>query len=529
MSIHDILTSPESRPMPVPTKGVGEAYRRSLVACGTVVADEIAWLMAEIGRMYCTPRAILDPHCGVGCILHFCDFAEERLGLERAQRLLRVAKVLDERIEFVHGDLLTQEVDRQFDMIVSAFAVGDPSHVRRPTDSWVQKKGYTGPYDCVVMERALNLLSPGGIAVFLVSMDVLTSTAYLKLRQRVIGSFSLDTVVYFPAGSVPYVGDATAAIAIRHGVPREFVSFEEYTGDPGRVLESIRDSAASIRVPTERVGHEWDPHRYGIKASSDTTVVAGVRTRRLVEIAEVVPGYAPRNEEKRCTGGYVVLTSTMVGVDRLDATTMHPEYVAHSDAPAFLNAIVRPGDIVVNLRGSPTSRMHTADDPSAVADSSVAIIRSRGDVGYLAAWLQGGALRKSYLWRAAGTVGAIDSSERTIEELRNLEVPILPVARLADLSDNSISQGSAEHLTRLRTDLRTMRDRIVDREAEVDWRLSLSRPGPDRDCERLEFASSAEAAQASQIRDSAEAEEFARVAKLEAEGKERFQLMVAFL
>lgn len=406
-----------------------------------VVPDVIADLMAGIGKIL-RPRSVLDISCGVGHLLQRCNYAEVRMGIDRNPEAIELAAHLYPQVVFQVSDILHADIGRKFDLVMSALPFGQ----RVRCDD-----GKTHPVETLLLEKALALLNRGGAVVCLVPGNVLTASLYEEFRKDVLKSYALDMIVSLPSGALPYTGVQTCILVIRDDKPREKVYLASYDRNGSEIIENFRAGTGPLQIPLSQMGNRWDSHFHDSRFGYVEQYLEGKEVKRLEEISEIVGGYRVRRECLRSEGAYLVLSPRNIHGDRIEAIS-HDCYVDEIDDVRFTKSIAREGDVIVSLLSSPVVYIYRQGDPPSIAGPHVAIVRSR-DNEYIKTYLQTGeglALFGGQADRAADSAAIHPLSTSGLREIR---IPIIPLADLNAVSDEAIRNASPNGLAALRQGL----------------------------------------------------------------------------
>jgi hypothetical protein len=457
-----------------------------------ILPRETARLMAAIGKQY-SPHTIIDINCRVGQVLHYCTYAQTRLGIDRNPQLIRLASYLYPKVKFMAGDILNYEIDPDFNLIPSEQVAPEQAQLPLPLDDTstqlirrafdliitalpfgqrIRHGGRNEPFEKLLLERALNLLGDEGVVVVLSPVNILTASLYEAFRKQVLQHFALDMVASLPAGTLLHTSVPSCILVIRNGKPNDTVYLAEYQRNTPEIIDNLRNGTGSLQIPLNRIHNRWDRHFFDPRFDEIDAILQGENVKRLDDISKaIIRGYPFKSDERHEAGDYLILTPRRFRQGRIETrTTKRDHYATANASERFKRCIVQEGDILVGLISDPAVYIYKEDDPPAVAGSNVAIIRSH-DSKYIGAYLQTTAGLNLFLSQADRKTAGATIRYLTIRDLKNIRIPILPLADLYAVSDEGIHTASVDELEALKQELALPRQRLVDlatHQADVD-------------------------------------------------------------
>lgn len=457
-----------------------------------VLPHKVAKLMAAIGKQY-NPQTIVDIHCRVGQILHHCKYAPTRVGIDRNAQLIQLASYLYPEIRFLAGDILNHDITPDLNLVPSEKVAPEQTQLPLqlgdtiaqpgkkvfdlvitglPFGQRIRHSGRNEPLEKLLLERALNLLDEEGVVIALSPVNVLTALSYEALRKKVLEHCALDMIVSLPVGTLLHSSVPSCILVIRNGKPRGTVYLAQYQEDISEIINNFRHGTGSLQVPLSRI-NRWDRHFFDPKFDEINAVSQGENAKCLGDISDaIISGYRFKPDERHQTGDHLILAPRHFRQGRIETeTTGRNHYASASTDERFRRCIVQEGDVLVGLIFDPAVYIYKEDDPPAVAGSNVAIIRSH-DNKYIGAYLQTTAGLNLFLSQVDRKTAGATIRHLSIRALRNIKIPILPLADLNAVSDEEIHTASVDELEALKQELATYQLELVEpttiREADAD-------------------------------------------------------------
>src|SRR5450759_972881 len=164
----------------------------------------------------------------------------------------------------------------------------------------------------------------------------------------------------------------------------------------------------------------------------------------IAELATVSPGFSPKPAERKRTGQYLLLGGRNIKDGTL-VTTDADSYVDTIDRESFRRAIARPGDVIVStLFDRRKLYLYANDDPPAVVNSSCAIVRAGQESDYIISYLRSPQGASDFLEKATKATGGAFIPRLSPHNLGAIQIPILPVEKLARFGDARILKASTK-------------------------------------------------------------------------------------
>ena len=194
------------------------------------------------------------------------------------------------------------------------------------------------------------------------------------------------------------------------------------------------------------------------------------RVAPISELANVLPGYSPRSEERKQDGKYLLIGGRNIKDGRL-VRTEKDSYIDDLPKDSFCRAIAQPGDIIIStLFDRRKLCIYRDTDPRAVVNNSCAIIRAPDKNDYIVSYLRTAAGHNQFLNDAKQATSGATIPRLSKAALSRIEVPILPLPELQRLGDDHIESSSTDDLTDLRSELQSKDTEI----AELREQLNLA-------------------------------------------------------
>lgn len=196
----------------------------------------------------------------------------------------------------------------------------------------------------------------------------------------------------------------------------------------------------------------YDPSNHWIETQRETRTMT-TALKKISELATVTPGFSPKPEERRKSGKYLLLGGRNIR-DGKFVQTDTDSYIGEIDRDSFRRAIAHPGDVIVStLFDRRKLYLYNKNDPPAVVNNSCAIIRAGQQSDYIITYLRSEQGGSDFLQKASKATSGNFIPRVSIKDLSEIEIPILPIEKLARLGDARIENASTKQLLELQQEL----------------------------------------------------------------------------
>lgn len=406
----------------------------------TYTPKELALLIVELGRLH-NPKTIIDICCGVGIVLSYCDYGKELYGIDINHTTLEFAKILNPKPKFSCDDILQKNINQKYDFVIGDFPFG--MRIRKDNIS------YPGEY--LFISKALSLLAENGTTICIVPNSFLwQENKYIKeLRSEILSKYSLEFIIHIPAGKfLRNTSIKCAIIGISNSKPNKSTFITEYTQSIDKIMVDLRNTNSNNRVSQDKLKDRWDKEFFNPEFKKIEEGLRNNDIKELHELAIVYRGYSPnqsddisvigdQNPEDIDQNKFLLLGGRNIYNGSIQLTKKD-RYIELNKKDTFQRSILKPGDIIISLLfANRKIYFYSLQDPSAVVNSSCAIIRSP-DNKYLYTYLKSIEGRDLFIAQATQGLKGATIPNLTIKELKKIKIPILPLDNLNQISTESI-------------------------------------------------------------------------------------------
>ena len=394
--------------------------------------DNLSSLVATLAQRN-KPKSCLNLNSNIGEILSHCSEIENKVGIDINSQNVELAKYLNPNLQFENLDPLSYNSETRFNSVICFPPLGQR----------IQLNGRRIKAEQLYFSKSLELLEEQGNAVFIVANNFLTAPVFEELRNTILNNYSLETVISLPKGILRNTGVDLSILLINHN---KFETTKYYKiNDKDFSKTTLGDSDFS--VVKDNLTERWDYNFHNPKNREYEKELKNQETKRIEELVEVVLGTHFSREEFKGKGDYLWLTSRNISNGNLNFTDSDKFISKREFSRREQNAILRNGDILIPRiqRNKESFYVHNDNDGKIIAFQHFIILRGK-NADYVASYLNtdnGIKLFNQQIQRhARGSVMPTIS----ISDLKNIEIPILPIEDLELASKRKLEKLSYDEL-----------------------------------------------------------------------------------
>lgn len=394
--------------------------------------DNLAKLIAHLAQKN-SPKNCLNINSNLGEVLSQCTEIENKVGIDINSENIELAKYINPSLQFENLDPLSYRSETRFDSVICFPPLGQR----------VQINGRRIQTEQLYVTKSLELLSEQGSAVFIVANNFLTAPVFEELRNKILAKYGLEILISLPRGILRNTGIELSILVVNHN---KFKATKYY---------KIKDSAFSVTtlgnsdfsVLKDNLTERWDYNFHNPKSREYENELKNQETKRIDELVEVVLGTHFSRDEITEKGDFLWLTNRNIINGNLTLTD-NDKYISKKEfSKREQNAILQNGDIIIPRiqRNREPFYVHTDTDKKIIAFQYFIILRGKNS-DYVATYLNtenGIKLFNQQIERhARGSVIPTIS----LRDLKNIEIPILPIEDLELASKRKLEKLSYDEL-----------------------------------------------------------------------------------
>lgn len=394
--------------------------------------DNLAKLVADLAQSK-NPDNCINLNSNLGEILSHCNQIKSKIGVDINVQNIELAKYLNPSLHFENLDPLSYTSTSHFDSVICFPPLGQR----------IQVNGRRLQSEQLYLNKSLELLSKQGTAVFIVADNFLTAPVFEELRNTILEKYGLETVISLPKGILRNTGVDLSILVINHDKSKA----TKYFKIKDRAFSNTNLSNSDFSVLKDNLVERWDYKFHNPKNREYEKELKNQETKRVTDLVEVVLGTHFSRDEIKEEGDFLWLTSRNVLNGNLTLTD-NDKFISKKEfSRREQNAILQNGDILIPRiqRNKESFYVHTDTEKKIIAFQHFIILRGK-NADYVATYLNtdnGIKLFNQQIERhARGNVMPTIS----ISDLKNIEIPILPIEDLELASKRKLEKLSYNEL-----------------------------------------------------------------------------------
>jgi len=394
--------------------------------------DNLSSLVATLAQRN-KPKSCLNLNSNIGEILSHCSEIENKVGIDVNSQNVELAKYLNPNLQFENLDPLSYTSETHYNSVICFPPLGQR----------IQLNGRRIQAEQLYFSKSLELLEEQGNAVFIVANNFLTAPVFEELRNTILNNYSLETVISLPKGILRNIGVELSILLINHN------KFEttKYYKIKDRDFSKTTLGDSDFSVLKDNLTERWDYNFHNPKNREYEKELKNQETKRVEELVEVVLGTHFSREEFKEKGDYLWLTSRNISNGNLNYTDSDKFISKREFSRREQNAILRNGDILIPRiqRNKESFYVHNDNEGKIIAFQHFIILRGK-NADYVASYLNTDNGIKFFNQQIQRHARGSVMPTISISDLKNIEIPILPIEDLELASKRKLEKLSYDEL-----------------------------------------------------------------------------------
>lgn len=396
----------------------------------------LAELIAEIAKSN-SPQSCINLNSNIGEILSKCNGIENKIGIEINTESVEIAKYLNPNLEFDNSNPLFLNINKKFDVVICFPPLGKRIEIN---ERKVQSEK-------LYVSKSLQLLNDKGKAILILPHNFLTAPVYAKTREHILNNYGINQIISLPPRTLRNTGVELSILVVSHNK----IEATKYYKIEDRNFSQITLEDSDFSVQKDNLSERWDYNFHNPKNREYEKELKNQETKRIDELVEVILGTHFSREEIKEKGDYLWLTSRNVSNGNLYFTDGDKFIVNRKFNPREQNAILRNGDILIPRiqRNKESFYVHTDNDKKIIAFQHFIILRGK-NAEYVATYLNtenginlfNQQIKRHVIGNVIPTI--------SLKDLRNIQIPILPIEDLELASRRKLEKLSYEELLNIK-------------------------------------------------------------------------------
>ncbi len=408
--------------------------------------NEISWLMAKIGELY-NPKNIADLSCGLGNIIFYCDYCENKVGYEIDKNISNITKYLFPELEIINTDSLSYNYKTTYSAIISHFPFGGR----------YKQNGRKHNLETLFIKKSMELLNPNGVLICLIPDSFLANHYSDKLKEQIVKNYNLKSIISLQVGFFQNTSIKTSILTIEKTNKSNKTQYIEYSS-ANETLENFKNGTNSFFVKKSNLKERWDINYHHPKNKEFEIELDKFQTKTIGELTGIIIGFN-QTRIRKTEGEYLLLHPKNMKDGKI-VNSKKDYFIDYNDLYRRTNTIIEKGDIIIPRIYNDFNRLYIHSDTSLkiVAGPHTIILRSENSE-YLSTYLntkEGRELFNQQIKRNLKGVMPLIS----ISDIRAFRIPILPIENLNTLSIVNLETKSEKELNLLKEQLETHKNKV---------------------------------------------------------------------
>jgi len=398
------------------------------------VPDIISNIIADLANISHPKNAIV-LNSNYGEISSKLAEIENLVSIDISANNIELSKYLNPELTFINADPLNYSVSEKFDFVVTFPPLGQR----------VENDGRRTSIEILYIEKALDLLNENGYAIFILSSSFLTAPIYAEQRNLILNKFGLSKIISLPQGTIRNTGIELSILALsksKISKTNYYVINEDF---------HLKTSKPTFSVSKDELTERWDFNFHNPQNQKYQEQLNKNETQKIGDLVEICLGIPFNQDERKPQGSYNILSPRNILNGFIEETASDNFIEKDNFNTREQKAILRKGDILFPRfnREKVSIYVHNSDDNKFIANQHIVILRGK-NAGYVATYLNtdsGLSLFNQQIKRHARGAALPTIS---IQDLTNIQIPILPIADLEYASRSRLEKLSYYQLLEIK-------------------------------------------------------------------------------
>ncbi len=401
-----------------------------------IVPNTISNLVADLANISNSKNAII-LNSNYGEISSKLSEIKNLVSIDINSENIELSRYLNPELTFINTDPLNYSPSNDFDLVVTF----------PPLRQRLEKNGRPIPSEILYINKALNLLSENGEAIFILKTNFLSAPIFAEQRNLILKKFGLCKILSLPKRTIRNSGIELSILVVGKC---NILKTDYYTVNQDFSLKNLKPL---FSVPKEELTDRWDFNFHNPNNKKYQERLNENETKKIGDLVEICIGRHFNQDDRKSKGTYKIVSPRDILNGFLEETT-NDNFIEKDNFNTWeQNAILRKGDILFPRfnREKVSIYVHNSDDNKFIANQHIVILRGK-NAEYVATYLNTDSglnlFNQQIIRHARGGAQAVIS----IEDLINIQIPILPITDLEYASKSRLERLSYDELIEIKNE-----------------------------------------------------------------------------
>lgn len=399
--------------------------------------ENLAELIAEIAKSN-FPKSCIDLNSNIGEILSKCKGIETNLGLGINQENIELANYLNPSLNFENTNPLNYYTKDKFDVVICFPPLGQR----------IEINGRKTPSEKLYVSKSLELLNDNGKAILILPHNFLTAPIYAETRELILDNYGIKQIISLPQRIIRNTGIELSIIEIVNK-PIEKIDFLKIK-TVNFILKEIITKNPDFTVSKDNLNERWDYKFHNPINKEYEKHLNNYDTKKIEDLVDITMGVHFKPDERTSNGNYQIVSIRNIVKGRFEQTT-NDKYTNKTDLNnREQKAILKDGDIVIarHYINEIGIYIHTNNNNKLIANQHLIILRGK-NAEYVSTYLSTENGIEIFNQQIKRRARGANLPYIALNDLKSIEIPILPIKDLEFASKRKLEKLSYEELIKI--------------------------------------------------------------------------------
>lgn len=399
--------------------------------------ENLAELIAEIAKSN-FPKSCIDLNSNIGEILSKCNGIETNLGLDINQENTDLANYLNPSLNFEKTNPLNYNTANKFDVVICFPPLGQR----------IEINGRKIQAEKLYVSKSLEFINNNGKAILILPHNFLTAPVYAESRDYILDNYGIKQIISLPQRILKNTGIELSIIEVVNK-PIEKIDFLKIK-TVNFIFKDIIAKKPDFTISKDKLNERWDYKFHNPINKEYEKHLNNYDTKKIEDLVDITMGVHFKPDERTSNGNYQIVSIRNIVKGRFEQTT-NDKYTNKTDLNnREQKAILKDGDIVIarHYINEIGIYIHTNNDNKLIANQHLIILRGK-NAEYVSTYLSTENGIEIFNQQIKRRARGANLPYIALNDLKSIEIPILPIKDLEFASKRKLEKLSYEELIKI--------------------------------------------------------------------------------